>query len=300
MIKVGRPDATFPAGIVVAPNGNYMYIADSGSNTISVISTVNNTIISNISIGNTSTNGHPSRLAITPNGKYLYVSSRVISIISTFNNTVVNTIKINDDGANKIAFSPDGNYAYAAICCSSNNSVLKIATGNNTVIGRIPVGGQPFGVALTPDGRYLYVTSIHTDNVTVISTYENAIVDSINVGALQSGIASVPDGAYVYVADNNVSVIATANNSVVYTINGINSPEGVAATPDGKYVYVSYEAVSNTSFTPVASVLSTPTKVNNTIPPIYIITIIILVILIAVLYRIGRRARIAEELQRLP
>ena len=38
------------------------------------------------------------------------------------------------------------------------NTVSVIDTATNTVVATIPVGGNPFGVAITPDGTRAYVT----------------------------------------------------------------------------------------------------------------------------------------------
>ncbi|PIY19935.1 hypothetical protein COZ13_02695, partial [Candidatus Desantisbacteria bacterium CG_4_10_14_3_um_filter_40_18] len=37
----------------------------------------------------------------------------------------------------------------------------------------MPVGSRPYGVAITPDGRYAYVTNAGSDNVSVIEVATN-------------------------------------------------------------------------------------------------------------------------------
>jgi len=52
-------------------------------------------------------------------------------------------------------------FAYVTNGDSRNVSVINSAT--NAVVGDIPVGNTPEGVAVTPDGRFAYVASF-TDN----------------------------------------------------------------------------------------------------------------------------------------
>ena len=69
---------------------------------------------------------------------------------------------------------------------------------------------HPVGVAVTPNGSYVYVTNYHSDTVSVVQTSDNTVVDIISVGDFPRGVAVIPNGRYVYVAngfDNTMSVI---------------------------------------------------------------------------------------------
>jgi YVTN family beta-propeller protein len=45
----------------------------------------------------------------------------------------------------------------------------------------IPVGIEPFGVAVTPDGRWVYVTNFFANTVSVIDTVTKMVIDTIPV-----------------------------------------------------------------------------------------------------------------------
>jgi YVTN family beta-propeller protein len=47
------------------------------------------------------------------------------------------------------------------------------------VIATVPVGASPFGVAVTPDGRKVYVVNEVSDTVSVISTATNMVTATI-------------------------------------------------------------------------------------------------------------------------
>ena len=57
---------------------------------------------------------------------------------------------------------------------SGTVSVIQIST--NTVTATVTVGTDPYGVAITPDGNYAYVTNYGSDTVSVIQI--NSVVNS--------------------------------------------------------------------------------------------------------------------------
>jgi YVTN family beta-propeller protein len=294
-INVGVQEKTFPEGIAVSLNGSYVYVADAGSNTISVISTVNNTIIGNITIPDTSVNGNPFWVAVTPNDKYIYVSSGVLTVISLPNYTVIADMNVGRRGPDKITFSPDGKYAYATTCCSNSSGISVIATSNNTVISNINIIGGASDVAITADGKYLYAVGGDTNAVYVISTSNNSLADKINFGAPLFGIALSPDGKYLYVADEKgVSVISTSNNSIVYSINNVGSAVDVAVAPNGTRIYISSKYTYPSNFTPTVLVLSAPMHIITWPPSPYVFLIAILVILIISVYYITSKKEAAN------
>jgi YVTN family beta-propeller protein len=164
-------------------------------------------------------------------------------------------------------------FAYVTTPSSSFNSVTVIDTATNTPVTTIPVGSGPYGVAVTPDGKYVYV-AYHDSfpaNVSVIDTATNTVVATIGAGSHPFGVAISPDGKTAYVAnesDNSVSVINTATYAVatippVAGLSPFGNPIGVAVTPDGKYVYVTNDVSTSSN----VSVIDTATNtVVATVP----------------------------------
>ncbi len=142
-------------------------------------------------------------------------------------------------------------------------SVIDTATHPPSVVVTVPVGTFPQGVAVTPDGKHVYVANFNSNNVSVIETATNTVVATIAlpVGTFPINVAVTPDGKHAYVVGNTVLVIRTATNTVVASIPVGPSPFGVAFTPDGTHAYV-----TNMGSTTV-SVIATATKtVVATVP----------------------------------
>ena len=235
------------------------YIPNSGSNNVSVINLLTNTVIGNINVGD-----KPIGVAVSKDGNRAYVvnqESSNVSVINTHDNTFIGSFPVGSSPIG-IAISPNGNIAYTASIDS--NLVTVSNTTSMTTIATIATGTSPFFVAITPDGSKVYVTNNSSNNVNVISTSTNTITATIAVGNSPRGIAVSIDGSKVYVVNsgsNNVSVINTSTNTVIATIPVGNFPIGVVASPDGSRVCVS----NNTSNT-VSIINTTSNTVVLTIP----------------------------------
>ena len=77
---------------------------------------------------------------------------------------------------------------------ANQGRVFVIDTATNQLVGApIPVGFLPAGVAVTPDGRYAYITNNFSGTISVIDTASRAVVNSINVASGPLGVASTPN-----------------------------------------------------------------------------------------------------------
>ena len=98
-------------------------------------------------------------------------------------------------------------------------------------------------MAITPDGKHVYVVNTGDGTVSVITTATGAVSAPITVGKASgyARVAITPDGKHAYVTnlvDGTVSVITTATGAVSAPITVGKGPFTVAITPDGKHAYV--------------------------------------------------------------
>jgi YVTN family beta-propeller protein len=127
-----------PFGVVVTPDGAYVYVGNFSDNTVSVITTASNVVTATVPVG-----GAPFAVVVTPDGIHVYVtnfSDNSVSVIATVINTVTATVLV---GVNPmgLAVTPDGASVYVATV--SDNTVSVIATASNTVTATVPVGSSP-------------------------------------------------------------------------------------------------------------------------------------------------------------
>lgn len=194
-----------------------------------------------------------------------------VTVFDTDTNTVVDTISICPDfSCTPIipAATPNGTRLY--VTNSLLDTVFVIDTLSNTVVDTITVGQNPFGIAITPDGKRAYVADTGA-TISVIDTGSNRVIATIRDIDSPSGVAITPDGTRAYVSNGagTVSVVDTGTNTIIDTILVLDSfglPAlglvAIVITPDGTRAYV----VSN--FTGQISVINTTNNaVITTIQP---------------------------------
>jgi YVTN family beta-propeller protein len=253
-----------PLGVAITPNGRFAYVTNTGAvcdfcpvnqpSSVSVIDTATYKVVATIPTGQ-----YPAGVAITPNGAFAYVAnfnSNSVSVINTATNTVTATVTVGTNPLG-VAITPDGALAYVTNWGSNTLSVISTAT--NTVAATVIMqqapplrfpGSRPWGVAISPNGAFAYVTNSASSNVSVINTATNALVATVTVGCGPTAVAITPNGAFAYVAnscDSTVSVINTATNTVVATVAVGGQPQNMAITPDGAFAYTSNVLANNLS-----------------------------------------------------
>ena len=121
-----------------------------------------------------------------------------------------------------------------------DSTVSVIDTGSGAVVATIPVATGPHGMAVSGDGRFVYVTGDGSSSLSVIDTAADRVAKTIEVGPTPHGIALVPDGKTllvgVYGADR-VAFVETASGAVVASV-AVAKPHTIAVRPDGKLAYV--------------------------------------------------------------
>jgi YVTN family beta-propeller protein len=121
-----------------------------------------------------------------------------------------------------------------------DNTVSVIDTGTRKVLGTIPVAAGPHGMAMTPDGRRLYVTGDESSSMSVIDTSADRVIRTIDVGKEPHGVTLAPDARLLLVAVNGedqVVFVDTASQSVVGKVR-VLKPHTIAIRRDGKFAYV--------------------------------------------------------------
>ncbi len=98
----------------------------------------------------------------------------------------------------------------------------------------IPVGTQPYGVAVSPDSTQLYVTNTGSGTLSIIDIASDTVVGTVLVGLQPRGVAAHPDGRRVYVANtgsDTVSVVDVQTATVIATI-----PVGASPWSLGQFI----------------------------------------------------------------
>jgi YVTN family beta-propeller protein len=261
------PPSSNGIDIALSPNGALAYVTEPSTDVLVVVSTWTGATVARVPVGDT-----PSGLAVSPNGAQVWVANTglsvagpnsstndSVSVISTATNTVVGTVAVGLSPID-VAFSPDGRAAFVtnngglvpgsvSVIDTSTLKVVWMINLDNT--GPEPSDVNPTSIAVTPDGRQLWVSevsdlgedSIRSDHIVVFDTATLTQVARIPVGAGSYFMVLSHDGRDAYVADKgscDVRQIDTSTFQVIATVTWPKAhgcPFGLAAGPNDNLVY---------------------------------------------------------------
>lgn len=216
-------------------------------------------------------------LAFSPDGKLLAVAQAqgCVSLIDVAKASQKSCLAIPAGAlATGLTFDAAGGNLFVAL--STWNTVAKIDLASAKIVTGADVGTAPLGVALSVDGKRLFVTNLggpkpdaaadaatsngtrisvdgdgvaNAGSVSVIDTATFQTIAEIPVGLHPSSLAVSPDGLTVAVANSNsdsVSVLSTGSLSVTSTVpmpsipvgTAGASPTGLTYSKDGSRLYV--------------------------------------------------------------
>jgi len=139
--------ATLAFVAMAAKGQNLAYIVNQASNSLSVMSTVDETILHTIPVGN-----FPDSIAFSPDGSRGYVTlgnDFRLAVIDLANNVIVDSIPL-ANGLSALAISPDGARAWVT---NVFGSVAVVNLTTKAIEAVIPVGSVPTDIAITPVSR---------------------------------------------------------------------------------------------------------------------------------------------------
>lgn len=193
-------------------------------------------------------------------------NGKTVSIVDLKTNTIIGSIVV-DQAPVALAISPNGKFVYVinyvdGLTGTGTLNIIKTAT--NQVVGTVTGLFGPFGIAVTPDGRFAYITNFGSNDfdpigttVSVVDLTKRHITATINLSLQPAGIAISKDGRCAYVTNYNtlyrhkdftelsagagtVAIIDISRNKVLpHTIPVGASPARVAISPNGKFAYIS-------------------------------------------------------------
>lgn len=142
----------------------------------------------------------------------------------------------------------DGATLYVSLL-TTRGALLALDASTGRLRRRIDTGFYPQRLALSADGRRLYVTSADDGAVAVLDAASGDVVDRVPAGSGPLAVIPVPgepEAAYVAGADGVRAVAAGTASAVV--VPSVSEPNGIAVTRDGSTALVAGRASGNVGF----------------------------------------------------
>jgi serine/threonine-protein kinase len=248
-------------GIAVDPSGHTAYVANTGSNSVSVVDIATRAVTATIPVGR-----HPVGVAVDSSTRTVYVTNfddSSVSIIDAASGAVITSVGV---GAHPggVAVDPDARVAYATNGESASVSVIDMTT--HAVTATVPTGKGPSRVAIDRSAHRLFVTTADPA-LTVIDTTNRTVIGSVALRVHPAGIAIDSQSHTAYVAsgdDASLSVVDTVGLRVTASVPVGQRPAGVAVDPPTNTAYVaSYKDASVSVIDTVRRVVTATLPVGN-------------------------------------
>ncbi|MDH5668599.1 MAG: beta-propeller fold lactonase family protein, partial [Nitrospira sp.] len=199
----------------------------------------------------------PQGVAISPDGRKVYVANKTahtVSMVNTATNQVIGTTPDLSMPVHSLAVSPDNRRLYIVTGNVGSGMIFVRDSANLADIDTIPISARddsrlnPQGIAVSPDGQLLYLSDNRDGGaVTILDTATKSMIQSFPgvAGTMPLGVIPHPDGQHAYFTfagpTNEVAVYDVLSKSITSTFTVGSRPVGIAVTQDGGKVYVSNE-----------------------------------------------------------
>jgi 6-phosphogluconolactonase len=218
-----------PGGVAVSPGGQYLFVTNFGQNTVATFSIGAGGALTQVGApavsGGGETGSEPEGIVVSPNGENVYVTN-------------------NNDGSNS----------------SATVSTFAVGAGGTlTPVGaHVPIeagapSSEPSGIAITPNGQYLYASNFISGNVSTFAIGAGGALTQVGTPVSSAeyeagNITVAPDGGYLYVANSYAGTVSTFSIGAGGTLTPVGSPvpsgadshstpNSPAVSPNGQYLY---------------------------------------------------------------
>ncbi|MFF4645877.1 IPT/TIG domain-containing protein [Streptomyces sp. NPDC001389] len=263
--------------MAVSPDGTRAYVVNFGADSLSVIDTGSNTPITSLAVGH-----HPSRVALTPDGNFAYVTNNndgnppgTVSVLQI--RPIVTSISPSSGstlGGDSITIIGSGFTSATAVTLNSTPVVGFTVVDDNHITGITPphAAGTVAATVTTPlgsgtGGSFTYVVPPPTISsiVPVSGTTSGGTLVTITgtnfTGATAVSIAGTPVTSFQVVDDSHISAITAPRGPGTGPVSVTTS--GGTATGPATYTYLT-PVPTITNFTPTSGSTVGGTQVTIT------------------------------------
>ena len=256
-------------GAAVAPDGSRYYISNEAESTLDVADGKTFKVTKSVPLS-----GHPNNIAISKDGKKVYVSIAVapgaVDVVDTTTLEKVKSIPVKGAVHNTYV-TPDGKFAVSGSVRSHVITVIDIKTDEPVWSMELDKGIRPMTFSANPDGstKWMFVQISDFHGFVVIDFATHKEVTRIKLPETPAGKVAIHEGGNIshgmaVTADQKTLVVNSTLNSSLYMYSlpdlklagaadvGV-APDWVTLTPDGKRAYVANAGQNSVSVIDIAS-----------------------------------------------
>ncbi|HTR38748.1 MAG TPA: beta-propeller fold lactonase family protein [Bryobacteraceae bacterium] len=256
-------------GAAAAPDGSHYFVSDEEKSTLDVVDTKTLQVTRRIPLS-----GHPNNIAISKDGRRVYVSIAVapgaVDVIDTASLERVKSIPVKGAVHNTYV-TPDGKYVVSGSIPSKVITVIDQKTEEPVWSVQMDLGIRPMAFYTNPDGstKWIFAQLTAFNGFAVLDFAAHKEINRIKLPDLPPGEATYKWGGneshgMAVTSDEKTLVVNSRLNSSIYFYSlpdlkllgrtGVGrSPDWVTLTPDGKRAYVACAASNFVSVVDIPS-----------------------------------------------
>lgn len=170
-----------PAEVTLSPSGAYAFVANTGSDSVSVFDTMTRTLVETVAVGDGPVGAWPAL-----DGR-MYVDNETgksLTVIDATTLAVVRTIDLGFTPA-VAAIAPGGELW---VTDTDGGKLVFIRTSDGMRLGDLATGAGAHAIAFTADGTKAYVTNQLAGTVAVVDVAAKTVAKTVAVGSKPNGI----------------------------------------------------------------------------------------------------------------
>ena len=254
-------------GVIASPAGRRVYFTVEGDSTVTAVDSMSGKIL-----GKATLSGHPNNIAISKDGKYVFVAIAeapgAVEIVDTGSLKSVKTVPVKG-AVHNVYVTPDGKYVVAGSVAGKIITAIDGQTFEPAWEVTLSEGVRPFTFEKAADGStrriFVQLSNLHGFDVVDFKTHE--VVQRVTLpdepkgglvhsGAPSHGIGVTPDGKTLVVNSSQ------APGVFFYSLPGLkllgfvktgSTPDWLTFTPDSKMVYVANAGINVVSAVDIAA-----------------------------------------------
>lgn len=253
-----------PHGVTSAPDGRAYYFSNEVHRTLDVVPTKTLRVAKQIPLS-----GRPNNVAITPDGRKVYVAIRAepgfVDVVDTRAERVVRSIPT-AGGVHNVFITPDGKYVVAGMIGARTLTVIDTDTDQPVWSLEFDGGVRPMAFEKNADGSTkrifvqisdfhgFYVVDFATRRVVNKITMPDLPLSQVDNDGLQGspghGFAVSPDGTTLWSTskpNNHVYAWSLPDLEFQGGVPVGHHPDWLTMTPDGRYLYAANAGSNNVS-----------------------------------------------------
>lgn len=221
---------------VLSPNQQWLYVTIPEKSAVAVVRTDTAEVAKILSTGDDTT---PSRLALQPDGRRLWVGldhSSTVMVVDTRTHQTLKSIEIGV-GLHTLAFSSDNRYV--AVTNTTDDTVTLLGVNDLAVIATLPTSHTPVALAYSRASGFFYAVGINGGAVTVIDPQARQVVATIPMKAGIVALRFEPEGRIglaVNQVEGTISTLDALTGQVLATVPVVKEPDQV--TFSHRFAYV--------------------------------------------------------------